>query len=260
MTAPNKNKPLAAAVILTYNEECNIADTISNARLYFDTVFILDSFSTDKTVELATKAGARILENRFDNFASQRNFAIASLKDDFEWIYFLDADESIDGELGENLKQTISHTPDRQIAYRMKRQNYFLGKKIKYAFGSDRQFRLFGKFGQLKYFGEVHEGVDLTETDVRTITGYIIHKDKTTLTNHITKMNGYTSLEIQRRKTHSLKRTVFQLITVPFLTFLKTYIVRKGFLDGYRGFIIAWLASFYKLIMIGKQIEKIRQK
>ncbi|MEO9457672.1 MAG: hypothetical protein ABJE63_17015 [Lentilitoribacter sp.] len=131
---------------------------------------------------------------------------------------------------------------------------------MKYAFGSDRQFRLFGQFGHLKYFGEVHEGVDLTKTNVRTLPGRIIHQDRATLSHMIKKMNSYTTLEVKRRKTHSLARTVLQLITVPIRTFLKIYFLRRGFLDGYRGFIIAWLASTYKLVIISKQIEKILQE
>lgn len=260
ITVPNKTNPSAAVVILTYNEEQVIAKTISNAQLYFKNVYILDSFSTDKTIEIARNFGAQVLENKFNNFASQRNFAITSLHKKFDWIFFLDADESIDEKLGENLKQATSQMPAKPIAYRMKRRNYFLGKKVNYAYGSDRQFRLFGRFGEMRYVGEVHEGVDLTNTDTCQLVGSIIHRDETTISELTTKMNRYTTLEIKRRKKHSLMRTVFQLATVPILTFMKTYIWRQGFLDGYRGFIIAGYSSIYKFVLISKQIEKLLQK
>lgn len=260
MTAPNKTNTSAVAVILTYNEEQIIARTITNAHLYFDSVYILDSISTDKTKEIASNTGAHVLENKFDNFAAQRNFAITSLQEKFDWIFFLDADESIDEKLGESLKQAISQKPLKPIAFRMKRRNYFLGKKINYAFGSDRQFRLFGKFSELRYSGEVHEGVDLNNTDTHRLAGCIIHQDKTTISELTSKLNRYTTLEIKRRNTHSLMRMVFQLATVPVLTFLKSFIWRRGFLDGYRGFILACYSGMYKFVMISKQIEKLLQK
>lgn len=248
--------PTAIAVILTYNEEKLIADTVKNARTIFKNVYVLDSFSTDNTVSLAIAAGANVIENKFLNFSAQRNFAIEQLETKYNWLFFLDADEEISPTLGENIIQIINRFPVGPCAYKMKRENVFLGKVLKYAAGKDFQTRLFGNFENLRYSGEVHEGVVSSKLNRTIVSGCITHKDTNSISQLFEKTNKYTSVDVFKKKRFSTFYLVLQLLFVPTFRFLKSYIKRCGFLDGYRGFIFSSFAAIYKFVLITKQIER----
>lgn len=256
MIMPNDKSAKAIAVILTFNEESRISQTVKNAMQTFNTVCVLDSFSSDRTVEIAEGAGAHIISNKFVNFAAQRNFAINAFKNDYDWLFFLDADEEIEPELSQNLKVFLDQAPEKPIALKMKRKNFFLGETLNHVAGKDYQTRLFGKFDDLKYVGEVHEGIAAPQLDRQTIEGHIIHNSYETISDLFEKTNKYTSLEVSKKKSYSTKILIVRLLFLPSLTFFKSYFLRKGFLDGYRGFIYASFMAIYKFVLISKQIEK----
>lgn len=246
----------AAAVILTFNEEQNVANAVTNASQYFQSVYVLDSLSTDNTVQTAKKAGATIFENKFEDYASQRNVALEKLKDNYDWIFFLDADEELNEELGQNIKHITSQVPSEQIAYEMKRINHFLGQPLNYTVGPDYQTRLLGRFKALEYFSKVHERLNLQKEQIRKVDGHIIHKDVSNMHYLLNKTNNQSDLEVEQRKLYSLPRSVFRLLTVPIRTFLSHYLMKKGFLDGYRGFLYSYHKGVYRAVIISKQIEK----
>ncbi len=256
MIMSNDKRAKAIAVILAFNEASRISQTVENAKQTFNTVCVLDSVSNDQTVEMAKAAGAQIISNKFVNFAAQRNFAIDAFKNDYDWLFFLDADEEIEPELSQNLKVFLEQIPEKPIALKMRRKNFFLGKMLNHVAGKDYQTRLFGKFGELKYVGEVHEGIATPELERQTIEGHIIHNSYETITDLFAKTNTYTSLEVSKKKSYSTKILIVRLLFLPSLTFFKSYFLRKGFLDGYRGFIYASFMAIYKFVLISKQIEK----
>ena len=233
MNMSNHKRDKAIAVILAFNEENRISQTVKNAKQTFNTVCVLDSVSNDQTVEMAKAAGAQIISNKFVNFAAQRNFAIDAFKNDYDWLFFLDADEEIDQELSQNLKVFLEQIPEKPIALKMRRKNFFLGKMLNHVAGKDYQTRLFGKFDELKYVGEVHEGIATPELERQTIEGHIIHNSYETITDLFAKTNKYTSLEVSKKKSYSTKILIVRLLFLPSLTFFKSYFLRKGFLDGY---------------------------
>lgn len=130
-----------------------------------------------------------------------------------------------------------------------------MGEPLKYVSRKDRQTRLFGQFKDLRYSGEVHECVGLSGYDNLKISGRIIHSDTASLSKIFAKTNNYTTLEVEKKKRYSKPASVIRLLSVPIRTFLKAYILRLGFLDGYRGFIWAGNSAIYKFILISKQIE-----
>lgn len=253
-------KPKAAAVILTFNEELNIANSVASASKFFETVYVLDSLSTDNTVSYAKDVGAEILENPFEDYASQRNYALEKLKENYDWVFFLDADEEIDDELGENIRQTTLNNPTHPIAYEMKRINHFLGAPLNYTVGPDYQTRLLGRFETLEYFSKVHERLNLERDQIQKISGAIIHKDVSNMHYLMNKTNNQSDLEVEQRKLYSLPHSVFRLLNVPIRTFLSHYVMKRGFLDGYRGFLYSYHKGVYRAVIISKQIEKHLQK
>jgi glycosyltransferase involved in cell wall biosynthesis len=250
----------AAAVILTFNEEHNIANAVTNASQYFKDVFVLDSLSTDNTVAKAKEAGTKVFENKFEDYASQRNCALEKLKADYDWVFFLDADEELNEELGKNVQYITSKQPNNQIAYEMKRINHFLGQPLNYTVGPDYQTRLLGKFDELEYFSKVHERLNLEKEQIKQVSGHIIHKDVSCMQYLFNKTNNQSDLEVEQRKLYSLPHSVFRLLNVPIRTFLSHYVMKRGFLDGYRGFLYSYHKGVYRAVIISKQIEKLLQK
>lgn len=126
--------------------------------------------------------------------------------------------------------------------------------------GPDFQTRQLGRFEALEYFSKVHEHLNLNKEQIRKIAGHINDKGVANIHYLLNKTKHPSDLEVEQRKLYSLKRSVFQLLTAPLRTFLSNYLMKIDFLDGYRGFLIACLASIYKFVMISKQIEKNRQE
>ncbi|MFT4986644.1 MAG: glycosyltransferase involved in cell wall biosynthesis, partial [Flavobacteriales bacterium] len=130
-----------SAIIPTYNEEHNIADAISTVN-WCDEIIVVDSFSTDNTVEIANGLGAKVLSHKYEHSAAQKNWVIPQAKN--EWIVLLDADERMSPELNEEIKNILSSDQKKSDAYWIFRENHFLGKKIKYSgWQNDKVIRLF---------------------------------------------------------------------------------------------------------------------
>ena len=128
------------AIIPTGNEEHNIVEAIQSVS-FADEVMVVDSFSTDKTVELAKPLANKIIQREYQNSASQKNWAIPQAK--YEWILLLDADERITTELAEEIKDILSSQPI-ESGFWIYRQNYFMGKKVRFSgWQDDKVIRLF---------------------------------------------------------------------------------------------------------------------
>ncbi|MFM2361834.1 MAG: glycosyl transferase family 2, partial [Bacteroidota bacterium] len=123
-------KAPVSVVILTYNEAVNIERAIANTIAWAAEVIVLDSFSTDETVAIATNAGAKVVQRKFDNYSAQRNYAIKEIELCCEWILFLDADEYLSEALKEEITGELANP--KADGYYMKRRFYFMGKWIRW--------------------------------------------------------------------------------------------------------------------------------
>ena len=133
---------MLSAVAITKNEEANIKRYIDQLD-FVDEIVIIDSFSTDKTVEIAESTGAKVIQREFDNFSSQKNFALEHVKN--EWVLFLDLDEFLTKELTKEILNNLKKT-NEIVAYKIKRNFYFMGKRMKYSgFQNDSVVRIFNK-------------------------------------------------------------------------------------------------------------------
>lgn len=235
---------MLTVVILTKNEEKNIVDVIENAQKLSDKVLIVDSGSTDKTVELAEANGAKVVFRAWDNdFAAQRNFALEHVQT--EWVLYLDADERIDDELAEAIKNVAKDS--KKAMYRFIRRNSAFGKDFKYGvLGPDSVVRMFPK-DKVHWEDKVHER-PVGDLPIITLQGFLKHYTYKDFDQYISKMNAYSTIGAQNYKDKNKKVGVIKdFVFRPFFAFFKMYVLKKGFLEGWLGFVLCLNYANYTL-------------
>jgi glycosyltransferase involved in cell wall biosynthesis len=255
-----------SVVIITHNEEGNIGRTLLSVQpLVSDgkgEIVIVDSGSTDRTVEIAELFGARVFVEKWKGYAAQKNSAIEKATGD--WILSLDADEEVDEDLraalwhyilGDSITTVKDGVPNYQTSWfattitglLIRRKNYFLGRWIKHGgFWPDPKLRLIrrgaGKFEDRA----VHETLHVTG-DVRQFpTGALLHHSYPTLTDYLDHMNRYSSLGAEMVVAKGPVRfNVFHIVIRPAVTFIYNYFFRLGFLDGREGLLLHLYHAVY---------------
>ncbi|MCX7760317.1 MAG: glycosyltransferase family 2 protein [Hydrogenothermaceae bacterium] len=231
-----------SAVILTKNEELNIERAIKSLKDLADEIIVIDSGSTDKTVDLATSLGAKVYFRRWDSFANQRNFGIE--KSLCNWILMVDADEEVSSELKLNIKQELLN-PKYQ-AYEIPRRTYYLGKFLRYTWYPEWRLRLFKK-GILRFEGDLHETPVFLDKNIKVgkLKGDLYHYSYRNLYHQYIKTIDYAKTMAESYHKNGKKFKLYKLILSPFMMFFKNYFLKLGFLDGYRGFFVAMSSFFY---------------
>ena len=143
-----KNCPLAV-IILTFNEELSLPNAIKSVKGWVQQIFILDSFSTDRTVEIARNLGVEVYQHPFESFTQQRNWALNNLSIKNEWVLFLDADEYLPAEMKEEVSHAIETVPDTVSGFFTGMRFVFLGRGLKHGDIYRSLIRLFRKAGLL---------------------------------------------------------------------------------------------------------------
>lgn len=223
------------AIIPTYNEEIHIAAAIKSVD-FADEIIVIDSYSTDRTVEIAKTYEVKIIQRVFDDFSTQKNFAIE--KATHKWIYILDADERVTPSVKKEILQAVENPRDC-VGFYVKRTFYFSGRKVKYSgFQRDKVIRLFLK-EFCKYNGNpVHERI-IANGKLGYFKFKIDHFSYRNYDHYISKMNHYAALRAKQLYTEGKKPTIYHFILKPVVRFFIHYIIRLGFLDGFTGFLIA---------------------
>ncbi|MBV8551030.1 MAG: glycosyltransferase family 2 protein [Acidobacteriaceae bacterium] len=237
-----------SATIITFNEERNIARVIESLRCC-DEILVLDSGSNDRTVEIAAKLGARVVEASWHGFAAQKNIAVDLAAND--WILSLDADESLSEALEAEIWQ-IKKAGPRFEGYTMPRLAQYLGRWILHSgWYPDRKVRLFNR-RKAKWVGEfVHESVRV-EGSVGHLKSNLLHFTCNSLSEHVRTMDRYTTLAAQEIVSRGTNVSMAKLLCDPAWTFLRTYVLKEGFLDGVEGLSIAYMAAFYNFVKYAK--------
>ena len=237
-----------SATIITYNEERNLPRAIESLRCA-DEILVVDSGSTDRTVEIAEKLGARVMDSPWPGYAKQKNLAAEHASHD--WILSLDADESLSEALEGEIWRLKKQGPEFD-AYTMPRMAQYLGRWIHHSgWYPDRKVRLYNR-QKARWQGEfVHESVRV-DGRVGHFESNLLHFTCDSLSEHLKTLDRYTTLAAQEIAARKIRVPLHRLIFDPAWTFLKSYLFQRGFLDGFEGLTIAYMAAFYTFLKYSK--------
>ena len=236
-----------SVVVITRNEEANLPRCLESVA-WADERIVIDSGSTDRTLDIARENKAKLFEEAWKGYAGQKNSAIA--KASCGWVLSLDADEAVSPELAENIQRVVGGEDEKLAGYFMSRRNLFLGRWIRHGgFYPDRKLRLFRR-GKGEFVERaVHETMRV-DGPTGILEGDLIHHAYPTLTGYIETMNRYSSLgaEVALKHGHTSRSFAAFLINTyyrPALNLAWNYIFRGGFLDGREGFLLHLYHNVY---------------
>jgi len=241
-----------SATIVTLNEERNIARAIESLRAA-DEIVVVDSGSADRTREIAARLGARVVEEPWRGYAAQKNFAASCATHD--WILSIDADEAVSEELeAEILALKLASKDGGPVCdgYAMPRMAQYLGRWIRHGgWYPDRKVRLYHR-ERGAWVGEyVHESVEVKGA-VGAFEGKLWHFTCDSLSAHLRTLDRYTDLAAAELRARNVRVPLRRLAIDPAWTFVRTYWLRRGFLDGPQGLAIAWMAALYTFLKYAK--------
>ena len=250
-----------SVIILTKNEETDIEAAIRNARQCADEILVVDSGSTDKTVELAKKSGARVVFRAWNNdFAAQRNFALTQATSD--WVLFLDADERMNDELIQAIKKVMAYASAEEIGaslhagasqpewrkqYSMQRRSVAFGKKFSYGpLYPDRVFRLF-PCNSVNWVGKVHEHPECS-LPLEKLPGHIEHYTYRNWQEWEEKMSRYSTIWAEEAYKKGRRTSLPVALLHGIGSLFSTLLLRRGFLDGWIGICLSCMYFSYTML------------
>ncbi|MDR0873508.1 MAG: glycosyltransferase family 2 protein [Prevotellaceae bacterium] len=242
-----------SAVIITLNEECNIARCLQSLQGVADEIIVVDSGSTDRTQEICKSFGVKFIYQKWLGYGAQKNFANSLATCDY--VLSLDADEA----LSDKLRESILSMKSRNAAdiYAFNRCTNYEGKWIKHCgWYPDTKPRLW-KNGIAEWsLDDVHERLIFSK-DAKTqhLKGDLLHYTYTNLEEYIRLTNKYTSLAAETYYAKGKKASKTKVFFAPIWTFVRSYFLKRGFLDGFCGLQVCLIAAFYTFL----KYEKLRQ-
>ena len=232
MNPPESGRHRVSAVVITLNAANQIEACLRSLE-FADEIVVVDSGSTDRTVEIAVACGARVVHQAWLGYGPQKRFAAEQAAND--WVLCVDADERVSAELRDSIEKTLRQPVLH--AYEMARCNRFMGRWLRHGEGyPDWILRLFDRRVANWSEDPVHEKV-LTEVEVGRLDGDLLHESAQTLHCYLEKQNRYTSLQAEVLYRNGIRQSRFKLVFSPLVRFLKLYLLRRGFLDGVPGLV-----------------------
>jgi glycosyltransferase involved in cell wall biosynthesis len=242
--------PKISLVVITHDEERLIGQCLKSAASFCHELIVVDSFSNDRTAEIARSFGARVLQRPFDGYIAQKQFALEQARG--EWVLSLDADEQATWELGRAILKATAE-PHAADGYRVRRILFHLGHYYTRGLYPDWHLRLFrrerGRFGGR----EPHARV-IVEGKVESLDAPILHFSYRDVADHVSTMNRLSSQAASETDPGAL--TVVRMIANPAWRFFNFYVLRGGFREGGRGLYAATSAAFYVFLKYAKLYER----
>ena len=265
-------------LILTLNEEVNLPDCLASVA-WSDDIVVFDSHSSDRTVDIAQAAGARVVQRCFDHYAAQRNAALNEVTYRHPWLLMLDADERVTPELHREIIATLEQADPDTTLYRMRRQDLFFGRWLQRSSGYPTWFGRLIRVGRVRVEREINEEYH-TDGQIGFLREHLLHYPfNKGVAYWIERHNRYSSMEarawlaetqdrfahrdlwardpVQRRK--ALKQLAYRLPARPLLVFLYLYLLRGGLLDGGPGLTYCRLRAFYEFL-IDLKVRELRRR
>ena len=239
MSDPNGRVPLTA-LIPTYNEERNLPDCLASVA-WADEILVVDSFSSDRTVAIATAAGAKVVQHTYLNSANQKNWTIPQCR--HRWILVVDADERVDADLAEEIRALFAKGEPECPAYEIRRRTYVFGHELHYCgLQDDRVTRLFDRERARYPEQEVHADmiIDGRRGHLR---GRMAHLTYHTFDDYFEKFRRYTTWSANDRWKRGHRAGMWTILAKPAARFLNMYLLKRGFLDGFAGLVYCALGA-----------------
>jgi len=229
-----------SVVIITFNEEKNIERCLKSVQTVADEIIVLDSNSTDKTIDICNTYKAKVFQQKWLGYSEQKNKANTFTQHNY--ILSIDADEALSEEL------TKSILTEKQNgffgAYQFNRLNNYCGQWIKHtSWYPDTKLRIWNK-NEAQWQGEIHEDVVFTrETVVTHLNGDLLHYSYYSINEHIAQANKFSEIAAQQRFEQGKTVSLIKLTTAPFFKFIKEYFIKLGLLEGVYGFTISIISA-----------------
>jgi glycosyltransferase involved in cell wall biosynthesis len=241
------------ATVITFNEEHNIADALESLS-WADEIIVVDAESLDETVRIARGVTDRIFVRPWPGYSQQKNFAAEQASHD--WIFSLDADEQVSPELRKSIMQLKGLAEPEFAGFEMGRRAFYLGRRIKHSgWWPDHKVRLYDR-RRASWRGDyVHESLEI-HGSVKRIEGELLHYTVRAASEHHLRMDRYTTLAAEELYSKGKRASLGSLLVSPVLVFLRSYLLRLGFLDGVPGLAIARFAMHYEFLKNLKLWEK----
>jgi len=233
------------ATVITFNEEHNIAAALESLS-WVDEIIVVDSESSDRTVEITRGFTDRIFVRPWPGYSAQKNFAAEQASHD--WIFSLDADERVSGELANEIAQLKNSIEPEAAGFEMSRLTFYLGRWIKYSgWRPDYKLRLYDRT-RARWRGDyVHETLEV-DGKIERLGGDILHYTVRDASEHHLRMDRYTTLAAAQAYSQGKRASILSLLVSPTVVFLRSYILKLGFLDGVPGLAIARFAAHYEFL------------
>ena len=266
---------MISVLVLTKNEERDLPGCLASVA-WSDDVHVLDSMSTDRTVEIARELGAQVIRREFDNWAAHQNWALANVPFRHPWVFYIDADERVTPEL-QDAMMAAAATPGDAVAFRVQRRDFLFGTCLRHVQASAFYVRLFRP--EKMHYERLVNPVSIPNGPTRTVSGYLDHYPFSKGMAHwIERHNAYSTLEARQillnrqsetefsvmaalaekdfhKRRHHQKELFYRLPARPFAKFLLLYFVKRGFLDGRAGLTYSVLQSIYEYFIVLKTRE-----
>jgi (heptosyl)LPS beta-1,4-glucosyltransferase len=241
-----------SVLIPTFNCAQNIQQALEAVR-WADEILIVDSYSTDETLDICRRFGVRILQHEYINPALQKNWAIQHCT--HEWILQLDSDEILEPGLYEEILSLLGSVPASVHAFRIPRKNHVLGMWMSHGgIYPDYQTRLFRKSIARFCDREVHERI-CVNGDIRTLQHHILHYGMPNVSKQLRNLDRYTRYEADELRKRGRRFHGYRLVLHPLLLFLYRYLWQQGFRDGWRGLVVCVYLGMYEFLSYAKLWE-----
>ncbi len=242
-------------LIATKNSEDTIERAINSIKELAYEIIVVDSGSEDRTVDIARDLGAKVIFNKWVNSGTQYNFMIS--KASGEWLFILDSDEEVSEELKNSIKNVLT-SENTADCYEVNRKTYYLGKFLNHVWQPEWRIRLF-KNGKVRYEERVH-GKAICDGKKERLKGDLYHYSYKSLRHHMEKTIYFARETANLMYERGKKPRLYNLIINPSVYFFKFFVLKKGFLDGYRGLIVSAIGSMYGFLKYAFLYEKHLEK
>jgi glycosyltransferase involved in cell wall biosynthesis len=243
------------AIVTCFNEEAMIGDCLASLR-FADEIIVVDSFSTDRTMEIARPLASRLVQHEYVNPARQKNWIIPQAT--HEWVLILDADERVSPELRDEIRR-ILEKPEFD-GYWIRRRNFFWGREIRHgAWKTDKVLRLFQRDKGRYQDKEVHEEIEMA-APIGWCEERLVHYSYRSLDDYLRKVTRYSTWGANDARRRGRRASAWRIFGHSFGHFLKSYLLKQGFRDGVPGLVIAFMEAYHGFFKYAKLFELQRRE